>query len=250
MRSAILKQSPCRTGRRKDGETDQTSAAVWSTPVPQRNTPDKQVSQAVRTVMGAEAILKSRVPDAVQNGKLSFTPDSNQSQIRRVNGTLRSKGWAKALADWTADVREGKCGDEQVALDAALLNQAGNSKASGTEYLDILSDYVTMMHNAGKGLQAGKLLQKLTPDGKLYMAEKAVQNLNGKLRSRKSPKARHAEDAALNDIIDVRDTALQTISDIFDALASDKERTDHGIPVEDWAKEMMRLSAEARPSRS
>ena len=133
---------------------------------------------------------------------------------------------------------------------AALLNQAGNSKASGSEYLDILSDYVTMMHNAGKGLQAGKLLQQLTPDGKLYMAEKAVQNLNGKLRSRKSPKARHAEDAALNDIIDVRDTALQTISDIFDALASDKERTDHGVPVEDWAKEMMRLSAEARPSRS
>ena len=198
--------------------------------------------------MGAEAILKSRVPeivDAVQDGKLSFTPDSNQSQIRRANGTLRSKGWAKALADWTADVREGKCGDEQVALDAALLNQAGNSKAGGTEYLDILSDYVTMMHNA-----AGKLLQQLTPDSKLYMVEKAVQNLNGKLRSRKSPKARHAEDAALNDIIDVRDTALQTISDIFDALASDKERTDHGVPVEDWAKEMMRLSAEARPSRS
>ena len=185
--------------------------------------------------------------DAVQDGKLSFTPDSNQSQIRRANGTRRTKGWAKALADWTADVREGKCGDEQVALDAALLNQAGNSKASGTEYLDILSDYVTMMHNAGKGLQAGKLLQQLTPDGKLYMVEKAV---NGKLRRRKSPKARHAEDAALNDIIDVRDTALQTISDIFDALASDKERTDHGVPVEDWAKEMMRLSAEARPSRS
>ena len=98
---------------------DQTSAAVRSTPVPQRNTPGKQVSQAVRTVMGAEAILKSRVPeivDAVQDGKLSFTPDSNQSQIRRANGTLRAKGWAKALADWTADVREGKCGDEQVAL--------------------------------------------------------------------------------------------------------------------------------------
>ena len=35
-----------------------------------------------------------------------------------------------------------------------------------------------------------------------------------------------------------------------ETLASDKERTDHGVPVEDWAKEMMRLSAEARPSRS
>ena len=92
MRSAILKQSPCRTGRRKYGEIDQTSAAVRSTPVPQRNTLGNQVSQAVRTVMGAEAILKSRVPDAVQNGKLSFTPDSNQSQIRRANGTLRTKG--------------------------------------------------------------------------------------------------------------------------------------------------------------
>lgn len=93
--------------------------------------------------------------DAVQDGKLSFTPDSNQSQIRRANGTLRTKGGAKALADWTADVREGKCGDEQVALDAALLNQAGNSKASGTECLDILSDYVTMMHNAGRDCRPG-----------------------------------------------------------------------------------------------
>lgn len=62
---------------------------------------------------------------------------------------MRKRG--KRWTPWTADVREGKCGDEQVALGAALLNQAGNSKASGTEYLDILSDYVTMMHNAGKG---------------------------------------------------------------------------------------------------
>ena len=68
--------------------------------------------------------------DAVQDGKLSFTPDSNQSQIRRANGTLRSKGWAKALADWTADVREGKCGDEQVALGAALLKCNGLSRQS------------------------------------------------------------------------------------------------------------------------
>ena len=45
--------------------------------------------------MGAEVTLKSRVPeivDAVQNGKLSFRRDSNQSQIRRANGTLRTKG--------------------------------------------------------------------------------------------------------------------------------------------------------------
>ena len=45
--------------------------------------------------MGEKVTRKSRVPeivDAVQNGKLSFTPDSNQSQIRRANGTLRTKG--------------------------------------------------------------------------------------------------------------------------------------------------------------
>ena len=48
-------------------------------------------------------------------------------------------------------------------------------------------EIIFYLGNAGKGLQAGKLLQQLTPDGKLYMAEKALQNLNSKLRSRKSP---------------------------------------------------------------
>lgn len=46
------------------------------------------------------------------------------------------------------------------------------------------------------------------------------------------------------------DVQERAFAEARDALASDKERTDHGVPAEDWAKEMMRLSAEARPSRS
>lgn len=46
------------------------------------------------------------------------------------------------------------------------------------------------------------------------------------------------------------DVQERAFAEARETLASDKERTDHGVPVEDWAKEMMRLSAEARPSRS
>lgn len=188
--------------------------------------------------------------DAVQNGKLSFTPDSNQSQIRRANGTLRTKGWAKALADWTADVREGKCGDEQVALGAALLNQAGNSKVSGTEYLDILSDYVTMMHNAGKELQAGKLLQQLTPDGKLYMAKRPCRT---SMASSAAGKARKPGTRRTLRLMTSSPSAIPRSRRSATSLARwwlTRSAPTTGFPVEDWAKEMMGLSAEARPSRS
>lgn len=46
------------------------------------------------------------------------------------------------------------------------------------------------------------------------------------------------------------DVQERAFAEARETLVADKERTGHGVPVEDWAKEMMRLSAEARPSRS
>lgn len=46
------------------------------------------------------------------------------------------------------------------------------------------------------------------------------------------------------------DVQERAFAEARETLVADKERTDHGVPAEDWAKEMMRLSAEARPSRS
>ena len=225
----------------KYGAMDEANNAARETPVPVKSTKKKAVSETVRTVMGAEATPNSRIPtivEAVADGKLSHVPTANNVYSRRAAGTLRREGWAKTLRDWTAEVRSGKSSPDLVAMGAVLLNNAGNSNATGTEYLDILSDYVELMSRNGKSLQMGNLFKTLSPEGRLYMAEKIAKNINEKIRERKGNKTKTAEDAALDDIIEVRDTALQTIKDIFDALSEDRNKTSHGVPVEDWMKEV------------
>ena len=225
----------------KYGEMDEANNAVRETPVPVKSTKKKAVSETVRTVMGAEATPNSRIPtivEAVADGKLAHVPTANNVYSRRAAGTLRREGWAKTLRDWTAEVRSGKSSPDLVAMGAVLLNNAGNSNATGTEYLDILADYVELMSRNGKSLQMGNLFKTLSPEGRLYMAEKIAKNINEKIRERKGKKTKAAEDAALDDIIEVRDTALQTIKDIFDALSEDRNKTSHGVPVEDWMKEV------------
>ena len=225
----------------KYGAMDEANNAVRETPVPVKSTEKKAVSETVRTIMGAEATPNSRIPtivDAVADGKLSHVPTANNVYSRRAAGTLRREGWAKTLRDWTAEVRSGKSSPDLVAMGAVLLNNAGNSNATGTEYLDILSDYVELMSRNGKSLQMGNLFKTLSPEGRLYMAEKIAKNINEKIRERKGKKTKAAADTALDDIIEVRDTALQTIKDIFDALSEDRNKTSHGVPVEDWMKEI------------
>lgn len=223
------------------GAMEPTNTATRETPVPQKTTPKKKVIETVRTVMGAEATPAKRVPtivDAVADGKLTQVPMENDVFSRRATGILKREGWNKTLRDWTAEVRSGKASPSLVAMGAVLLNNAGNSNATGEEYLDILSDYTELMSRSGKALQMGRLINDLSPEGKLYMAEKTVKKINEQLRNRKGAKAKAAEDAALADITEVRDTALQTIQDIFKALSEDKKQTDHGVPVEEWMQEV------------
>ena len=154
-----------------------------------------RVSQTAGTVAEADITSDQRRAELepyVQGGKFSYVPDTNKAQIRRAERAIANKGWTKAVEDFKADVAAGKSGKDLVAQGAVLLNNAANSTASAREYMDLVGSYIEMMHRAGETLQAGKIIQQLTPEGRLYLILKTQDKINRSLTTSQRNKAAKA----------------------------------------------------------
>ena len=76
---------------------------------------------------------------------------------------------------------KGKSGKDLMAEGAVLLKDAANSDASAKAYLELANDYIELAHRAGEALQAAKIVQQLTPEGRLYLLSKNVDSINKNL---------------------------------------------------------------------
>lgn len=148
-------------------------------------------SQTVETIAEAKitadappmfaAERREQLNSYVRNGRFDYIPDTNEAQTKRAKRAISEKGWSQAVQDFHDAVNSGKASKDLVAQGAVLLNNATNSGASGGEYLDLASDYIELLHRAGEILQAGKILQQLTPEGRLYCMQKTVKRINNSL---------------------------------------------------------------------
>ena len=168
------------------GTIEQGENPVRDSQTPKRTTPGSNVSESVRTVQEAEATPESRLQSiqaAVVDGRFSFVPIANSEHAATAEAKLKKDGWAKTLRDWTAAVRSGQASADLVAQGAVLLNNAGNnSECTGTEYIDLLSDYVQLTRGTAQALQAARILKTLSPEGRLYGVQRVVQNMNDKAK--------------------------------------------------------------------
>ena len=141
------------------------------------------VSQTVVTAKGAQVTPDEFVPlieNETMKGGFSFIPVSNNDVTQRATARISEKGWSRALADWTSDVRAGKAGDSITATGALLYNYAVNSGDTGLAF-SVLSDYATAVRNSARGLQAARIMKTLTPSNRLYMMEQNIRNLAERL---------------------------------------------------------------------
>lgn len=145
-------------------------------------------SQTVGTIAEADITTDERREQSnpyVKNGRFDYMPDTNSTQVERAEAVIQKDGWAKAVADFRADVARGKSDADLVALGAVLLNNAGNNNASGAEYMDIYTDYIELTHRTAGALQAAKIVQQLTPEGRLYAMQRVVDRLNEEYKASK-----------------------------------------------------------------
>lgn len=200
----------------------------------------KPVTQSVVTVASSEATPESRlkdIEDAVLDGKLSHEVKTDRAAMAKAKESLSRDGWSAAYAKWVEQVRSGKHDKATVAMGALLLDVAGNNdRASGNLYIDILQDYAAVLTRAGQILQAGKLIQQLTPMGKLYGIERSVERMNEEIIARAEKAGVETEGIQIDPILLVeyrdaqtdaeRQAALekiyQNIADQIPATAMDK----------------------------
>lgn len=143
-----------------------------------------KTSQAVETLMEADITPEARQEQLnpyIKNGRFDYIPDTNKAQVRRATKKIADVGWEQAAKDFHDNVISGKSSKDLVAEGAILLNNAANSDASGRAYLDLANDFIEMAHRAGETLQAIKIVQQLSPSGRLYLITKTVAKINKNL---------------------------------------------------------------------
>lgn len=148
--------------------------------VPSQISETQRTGRTARTIMEAQATPESRIPSlesAVMNGNFAYASIDNETLANNAAESIQKYGWDKSLKDWTSEVREGKANEQLAAMGATLINNAGNSGMSGTDYIDLVTDYNSLMHRLSRGLAAARILKTLTPEARLYGITRTVENM-------------------------------------------------------------------------
>lgn len=170
---------PFSAAENKYGVIDGKARSVRMDDVPRSVDGVKKVSETMSTVKGAEATPDDFVPileTETMKGEFSFMPITNNETVQAAVRTIKDKGFQKALNDWTKAVHGGRVSQNTVVIGQLLYNNAVNSGDTQLA-LDILADYQQMGRSAARALQAMSIMQKLTPENRLYMIRRSVRNM-------------------------------------------------------------------------
>ena len=138
-----------------------------------------RVSYAARTSLEAAVTpdaFAALIGDVVTEGGLTYMPITNNATVEKATEYIRRVGWEAALTTWKADVMREKAGALRSAIGALLLNNAAHA-GDETVWKDVLFHYQFLSTNTAQGMQALRILKQLTPDQKLYMVERSVDQM-------------------------------------------------------------------------
>ena len=173
---------------------------------------ETRLSQTAETVRDASITpdaVKQSINENIENGGYRYIPVSNDSATSAANANIAEKGFDSVLREWTADVNRGQTGSKLSATGAVLYNEAirsGNTRLA----LDILSDYQLLGTNTAQGLQAMRIIQSLTPEGRLYMMQQDVKKLSdgrGEAARRKLPEGYKIDPELADAFLNAKDEA-------------------------------------------
>lgn len=154
--------------------------------IPKRTSKTQKVSQTVRTILEAQATPDEAVQsieELIADGTLSYNPYSDRQAMTDAENTIRDKGYATALSDWTRSVRDGEVSKRLTAEGWALYNQAANA-GDMKSAMTILTNMVEHQRNAAQALQATRILKKMSPESQLYGVQRSAQNLTRELKDK------------------------------------------------------------------
>lgn len=154
--------------------------------IPKKDLNGKLTSKHVSTIANSgmtPAEFSEAMLDDAALGKFSHIAYSDEEALEKANGKIAEKGWTDALASYKAEINSGRVSKDNTVMGIALYNNAVNSGDYATA-MDIASLMVKNSTNTAQSLQAMRILNKLSPECRLYLAAKSIENIEEDLNER------------------------------------------------------------------
>lgn len=205
------------------GEMPERGTGAREVSIPRAMNDDSVVPQTVQTFANAEATPETAYTDItriLEQGGFNRAVITDRASLGRAEQTITDKGFQQALTDWTATVRSGRVSKDTTTLGLALYNNAINSGDTQTG-IQILTDIVDNARTAAQATQAMSILNKLTPEGRLYGVQRSIANLQDELNTKYGDLAPnlHIDDSLAGDYLNATDE--QTRFEILDQIYQD-----------------------------
>lgn len=154
--------------------------------IPKKDLNGKLTSKHVSTIANS-GMTPSEFSDALREdaalGKFSHIAYSDEEALKKAERAISDDGWDQALANYKAEINSGRVSKDNTVMGIALYNNAVNSGDYVTA-MDIASLMVKNSTNTAQSLQAMRILNKLSPECRLYLAAKSIENIEEGLNER------------------------------------------------------------------
>lgn len=149
--------------------------------VPTSTNGENRVNRFARTEMEAGTTPDSLIPNfekAVENGDFSYDVASDKGAMEYAKNKILNSGFDKAVGDFEGLVEGDKrLSKNDLVVGEMLYAQAAQSGDAKTA-MELASALAQEFTKAGQAVQAARILKKLTPEGRLYNAQKIVDRFN------------------------------------------------------------------------
>lgn len=154
--------------------------------IPKKDLNGKLTSKHVSTIANS-GMTPAEFSDALREdaaqGKFSHIAYSDEEALKKAERAISDGGWDQALANYKAEINSGRVSKDNTVMGIALYNNAVNSGDYVTA-MDIASLMVKNSTNTAQSLQAMRILNKLSPECRLYLAAKSIENIEEDLNER------------------------------------------------------------------
>ena len=117
----------------------------------------------------------------IANGAYQHMVYRDEQALEKAYNEIEHFGWAETLGKYRAEVLAGKASKDITAMGVALYNSAATA-GHIYDMMDIGSLMIKNASSVGSALQAFRMLNNATPDGRYYMAVRSIENIADELR--------------------------------------------------------------------
>ena len=184
---------------------------------------ESRTAQTIANSGITDDVMKQNIEQAAANGEFRHLPYSDAKAMGRARGEIERNGWDQEYAKYKDAVDKGITSKDNTVMGIALYNNAVTAKDYYAA-LDIVALMVKEARNTAAALQARRILNKLGPEGQLYMAVRGVENIADEFRKLYPNKQLTLDRSLIEAYRDAlisgdQDAIEQTKSDIFDHIA-------------------------------